>query len=305
MESAPVVRPARPDEQADALRLLFRDFPAEERDRRVRSALELVRSGELDENGLLVAPLGDGLAGVLVCLPVPGASALFWPPRSLVDGDRTGREDRLIAHALRWVRSRGAKLAQSLLTADEVTLAAPLERNGFRRVTRLWYLASDLNVPVSTLATPARLEYCPYQPDRPAVFHETLIRTYEGTLDCPEINGLRTIEEVIAGHKAQGRFDPSRWWLLLEVGQPVGVLLTTLMPESGDPDVSYVGIVPDSRRRGFGREVVLKVLFDAKAAGASRVTLSVDARNAPALRLYGALGFVPYDGREVYLAIWR
>jgi ribosomal protein S18 acetylase RimI-like enzyme len=305
MESAPVVRSARPEEQADALRLLFRDFPTEERDRRVRSALDLVRSGELDGNGLLVEHSTDALAGVLVCLPVPGASALFWPPRCLVDGQRTGREDRLIAHALHWVRSRGAKLAQSLLTADEVTLASPLERNGFRHVTRLWYLASDLNVPVTALATPSRLEYQAYDPERPAIFHETLVRTYEGTLDCPEINGLRTVEEVIAGHKAQGRFDPSRWRLMLDAGRPAGVLLTTLMPESSDHDVSYLGIVPELRRRGFGREAVLKVLFDAKAAGVGRVTLSVDSRNAPALRLYGGLGFVPYDRREVYLAIWH
>jgi ribosomal protein S18 acetylase RimI-like enzyme len=191
------------------------------------------------------------------------------------------------------------------LTADEVPLAAPLERNGFRHVTRLWYLASDLNIPATTLAAPARLEYRPYHPDQPAHFHATLLRTYEGTLDCPEINGLRTVEEVIAGHKAQGRFDPARWWLLSHADRSVGVLLTALQPESGDWDVSYLGMVPEWRRRGFGREAVLKVLFDAKAAGIARVTISVDARNGPALRLYGGLGFVPYDRREVYLAIWR
>jgi mycothiol synthase len=305
MAPMPAVEPARPDEQATALRLLFRDLDPLEREQRVTSALGLLSSGELDPAGLFVEYNAAGLAGVLVCLPVPGASALFWPPRSIVDADAAAREDRLLAHALDWVRERGAKLSQSLLTPDETPLAVSLERNGFRHVTRLWYLATDLDVPVGALATPSRLDYQPYDLNQPEILHQTLLRTYEGTCDCPEINGVRTVEEVIAGHQAQGCFNPDRWWLALEAGRPVGVLLMTEMLASGDWDVSYLGIVPEARRRGFGRETMLKALFEAKAAGVSRVTLSVDARNAPALQLYRGLGFVPYDRREVFLAIWR
>jgi mycothiol synthase len=305
MELTPDVRPARPDEHAAALRLLFGEFATEEREQRVARALALLRSGDLDPAGLLVEHDADGLAGVLVCLPVPGASALFWPPRSISDADATAREDRLVAHGLRWVRERGAKLAQSLLTLDETLLGASLERNGFRHITRLWYFAHDLNVPLRYLALPSSLDYRPYDSKEPSAFHQTLLRTYEGTSDCPEINGVRSVEEVITGHSAQGRFDPSRWWLALEGGQAVGVLLVTEMPDSGDWDLSYLGVVPAARRRGFGREMVLKALVEAKAAGIRRVTLSVDNRNNPALQLYRGFGFVPFDRREVYLAIWR
>jgi mycothiol synthase len=305
MANLPAVEPARPDQQAQALRLLFRDLDPVERERRVTSALGLLSSGELDPDGLFVEYNATGLAGVLVCLPVPGASALFWPPRSIIDADAIAREDRLLAHALARVRGRGAKLAQSLLTPDEVPIATSLVRNGFRHVTHLWYLASDLDVPLEALATPSRLEYRSYDLNQPEVHHQTLLQTYQGTLDCPEINGIRTIEEVIAGHQAQGRFNPNRWWLALDSGRPVGVLMMTEMVESGDLDVSYVGTVPEVRHRGFGREIMLKAMFEAKAAGVSRVTLSVDARNAPALHLYRGLGFVPYDRREVFLVIWR
>jgi ribosomal protein S18 acetylase RimI-like enzyme len=303
MEPTPAVEPARPEERAEALRLLFGDLPPGEREQRVASALRLLDAGELDPDGILVERSADGPAGVLVCLPVPGASALFWPPRSVPDACRTDREDRLVAHGLRRVRGRGAKLAQALLAPDETPLATPLERNGFRHVTRLWYLARDLDLPVLPLAAPSRLDYRPYDPDRPSAFHQTLVRTYEGTRDCPEVNGVRTVEEVIAGHRAQGRFDPDRWWLATDGGRPAGVLLTIELPESGDWDVSYVGVVPEARRSGFGRELLLKGLTEAKAAGAGRVTLSVDARNDPALHLYRGLGFSPYDRREVYLAL--
>ena len=56
-------------------------------------------------------------------------------------------------------------------------------------------------------------------------------------------------------------------------------------------DVSYVGVVPAARRRGVGAELVVKALWEAKAAGILQVSLAVDARNEPARRLYRRLGF--------------
>src|SRR5205807_4948831 len=40
---------------------------------------------------------------------------------------------------------RGTKLAQTLLVMEEAYLARPLERNGFRYVTDLWYLRHALD----------------------------------------------------------------------------------------------------------------------------------------------------------------
>jgi ribosomal protein S18 acetylase RimI-like enzyme len=116
---------------------------------------------------------------------------------------------------------------------------------------------------------------------------------------------VRTVEEILDGHRSQGRHDPRRWWLATDAGQAVGVALVSLTPESGEWDVMYVGVVPAARRRGFGREMMLKVLLEAAADGVPGVTLSVDGRNDPAWHLYRALGFEPFDRREVFLAILR
>jgi ribosomal protein S18 acetylase RimI-like enzyme len=206
-------------------------------------------------------------------------------------------------HALAWLRERGVKLVQTLLEPDEASLAAPLERHGFEAITRLWYMRHDLQIPILHLNTPARLDYRAF--DDGVEFRETLARTYAQTHDCPEVNGVRTIDEVLEGHRAQGAFDPERWWLALDAGQPVGVLIVTEMPESGDWEVAYMGVVPEARRRGFGREILLKALCEARAADVPAVTLSVDARNQPAWNLYRSLGFEPFDQRLVYLAVWR
>jgi ribosomal protein S18 acetylase RimI-like enzyme len=118
------------------------------------------------------------------------------------------------------------------------------------------------------------------------------------------VNGVRTIEEVIAGHKAQGIHDPQLWWLARSAGQPAGVLLLTQMPDAPELDVIYVGVVPEARGRGFGLELVLKAIYETRLAEQRQLTLSVDARNEPARHLYRKVGFETHEQREVLLLVW-
>jgi mycothiol synthase len=299
------VEPARPGELEAAFRLLFQYLPGEERDRRAANAQHLVRQGELDPAGVLVARGRGALLGAMASTTVPGAGGLVWPPQALAGLDQASVEDELVRHAEAFLRRRGAKLAQSLLQPADVRLGAALERNGYRHVTSLWYMRHHLELSAGLLRTAEHLRYQAYDDGDSELFHQTLLRTYEGTADCPEVNGVRTISEVIEGHRAQGKHNPGRWWLAENAGRPVGVLLLTDMPEWGGWDVSYVGVLPEARRRGVGRELMQKALLEAKAGGAGQLTLSVDNRNGPAWDLYRGLGFEPFDRREVFVAIWR
>jgi ribosomal protein S18 acetylase RimI-like enzyme len=289
---------ARPDELADALSLIFRHQEDAERRWRVSHALRMIGQGELDARGVFVLREGAALAGALICSQVAGSGSLIWPPAC---GSRES-EDALVVRACAWLRDGGARLTQCLLQPGEAALAAPLLRNGFSQVTELLYLFHDLFFPAS-LAAPSSLRFEPYQPDRPDEFHATLERTYEGTLDCPEVNGIRGIEEVIRGHKAQGVFVPSRWWMARTGAEAAGVLLLMEQPEY-DWEVAYVGVVPEHRGRGLGQQLMAQALCEAKASGAARLTLSVDRRNEPACRLYRSLNFVEYDRRLVLLRLW-
>jgi ribosomal protein S18 acetylase RimI-like enzyme len=305
MDAVPTPETARPSDWAAAMRLVFHHLPVAERRQREATALELLQRGMMDAQGLFVLRDEVGLAGALVCLPVPGASALLWPPGVPNHRLQEVREDRLVQHALAWLRARGAKLVQALLAPEEECLSRPLVCNGFQCITDLWYMRHDRGTPLGYLDTPSRLSFEDFRDSNNLLFQETLLHTYKGSLDCPELGDLRSGEEVIAGHKAQGVYDPGRWWLALEDGRPVGVLLLTVLPETGEWDVAYMGVVPAARRRGFGREILLKALTEARAADVERVVLSVDTRNQPAWNLYCGAGFHPYDRRKVYLAIWR
>jgi ribosomal protein S18 acetylase RimI-like enzyme len=284
-------RPARPDELGQAFELLFSRLSRPERDYRAAKARELVEAGQLDPAGVLVAP-----GGVFLCQAVPGGGALVWPPAAA----SAEVEDRLVRAGCAWLRGQGARLAQCLLAEDEAALAPPLLRNGFRHVTGLTYLRHDLR-----LGTPGpnRLTLEAYDAGRPGEFHAALLASYQGSLDCPEVNGSRTVEEVIRGHQSQGAYDPSRWWLARLGGEAVGVLLL-VVPSPGEWEVAYMGVAPAARRRGVGKEMLARALREARAARADRVILCVDDRNAPARALYDQAGFETYDHRRVLLAVW-
>jgi mycothiol synthase len=300
----PAVTAARPDEQAAAVRLLFGHLPPEDQLARTANVRAMLDDGELDPDGVLVVRSGRELAGAMLAAPLPGGGGVVWPPQVRPGTPADAVADALVRHAADWLRGRGTKLAQALLTEDDVPFAGPLERNGFPFLTRLEYLRHFLELPPDRLAGPERLTYQTFSECDFDLFGEVLLRTYEATLDCPEVNGVRTAAEVVAGHQGGGDFDPRRWWLARLDGRPVGVLLVNAMPEGGVWDVAYVGVVPAARRRGVGMELVVKALWEAKAAGILQVSLAVDSRNEPARRLYRRLGFEPFGERSVYLAVW-
>src|SRR5262249_29639034 len=163
------------------------------------------------------------------------------------------------------LRRQGAKMAQALLTPQEALLASPLERNGFRHITTLWYLRHLLDIPTLSAPAAVRLNYQTYESGDRDAFHHTLLRTYEDTRDCPEVNGVRDLAEIVEGHRAQGIHAPQRWWLALDAGRPVGVLLLAEIPECSGFDLSYLGVVPEARRNGVGRVLTRKALFEARS----------------------------------------
>jgi ribosomal protein S18 acetylase RimI-like enzyme len=296
------IETAYPEEREAALRLVFHHLAEAERDVRVANALHLVSTGELEPAGILVVREVEQLQAALVILPLPGAGGLIWPPHVREGPQRDAMENQLVQTALAWLRSKGAKLVQAVLVAEEVPLAAPLLRNGFKYVTQLRYLRHDLPGPVSPSAN---ITVQTYDHAKRSLFQEVLLRTYEGTLDCPELNNVRTIEEILMGHKAQGVFKPEHWWLAFDGREPVGVLLTNSNPEARSWDIGYVGVVPEAHGQGWGRRLTQLALTEAQAAGVMHVTVAVDARNQPAWNLYTAMGFEPTAERAVYLHFFQ
>jgi GNAT superfamily N-acetyltransferase len=297
MDATPLIEPLRPDDWMAAMQRIAAALPPEQRSTRWRHGLHLLQTGVIDPRGVWVARRGSDIAGVQVCTLLAGSACLFW--LTAADDDCA---DALVEAGLQWARSAGCKFAQALAGDDELPGAERLLRHGFRAITRLHQFRHDL-APLSDQPPPV-LRCESYRPSLHAVFAATLERTYEGTLDCPELNGKRTIDEIIAGHRGQGRFNPDFWWLAYDAATPIGVVLLVGMPDETTWELAYLGIVPECRRRGLGRALTVHAMQMLRSSGARAMLLAVDARNEPALRLYQSLGFRETERNHVLLCFW-
>lgn len=70
---------------------------------------------------------------------------------------------------------------------------------------------------------------------------------------------------------------------------PVGSLKAYTPP--GRTGIYAFGVAPGYQRRGFGRQILLRVMAELGAEGHAQIWLEVDQENAPAFALYRALGF--------------
>ena len=73
-----------------------------------------------------------------------------------------------------------------------------------------------------------------------------------------------------------------------------------LMLAPGEAQLLNLSVVPDSRREGLGRALLLQFVDDAERLGAEQMFLEVRVSNAPAIKLYESEGFVPIARRVAY-----
>lgn len=115
--------------------------------------------------------------------------------------------------------------------------------------------------------------------------------TYVETRDVPELNGIRSIDSTLEGYASILDGSPRSWWVVMHAGQPMGCLL--LSPCGTNCELTYLGFVPEYRGRGLSRRIMEHALAWCRTSGIEKMTLAVDTRNVPAIRLYQAYGFIP------------
>jgi ribosomal protein S18 acetylase RimI-like enzyme len=291
--------PAAPEQAVEALRLVFRDLASEARECYVSALTEQIASDAVGAEGLWLARRAGRLAGAVLAQSQAGRMAVVWPPR-LVAHEPAATAGLLLERALQWLAGQGVRMAHALLETVTETDDAVLRAGGFAPLAELVYLGSErTDFPERCPEGPIRFEpYCPAN-------HDRLVRaveaSYEETLDCPELNGIRDTADVLAGYRATGVFDPARWLIARSGNEDVGCLLLADHPQEETWELVYMGLSVEARRRGWGRQIARHAQWLAGQAGRPRLLVAVDAANAPALRVYAAVGFQVWDRRRVYL----
>jgi ribosomal protein S18 acetylase RimI-like enzyme len=299
--------PCSPEWRADALEILYRRVASAIRPGLIANALAEAEAGRIDLSGLWVSRRRGKITGTLLTQPLAGRAAAVWAPEVEPSWGRSALASSLIRTALDDLRSRGFRIAQALVDGSAPASATvDLTRGGLPAITALTYMQRDTGRPLIPFIGRIRpaFDWRSYAPETETDFRRVLQETYVGSLDMPELDGIRSLDDVIASHQAAGRFDPARWRVGTLPGEPeaAGVLLISEVVDRPTWEVAYLGLTPLARGRGFGRASLAYALELARPH-VHRLELAVDDRNLPARKLYDAAGFTVFDRRTVHLAV--
>jgi len=254
--------------------------------------------GESGFSGLFVVSSGKEPQAVLWVQQTPGKTAVVWPP------DQTHFAARELMRAIPpFLDQQQVALAQLLVHPDAPCDIDLLESAQLHHLATLAYLVverSHLPSSGATMNADSPLEFEPRAEESPERLGPLLERTYQGSLDCPTLDGVRDYPDVLEGYAAQGQADSRCWFFVRYQAQDVGALLLAEYPDASTWELIYMGILPSVRGQGFGWQIVQHALWQASQRGAERVVLAVDEANHPALAMYRRAGFVPWDRRKVY-----
>ncbi|MCG3180320.1 MAG: hypothetical protein BIFFINMI_02679 [Phycisphaerae bacterium] len=233
---------------------------------------------------------GGQIAWFCICVHSPGRTGLLVlgpTNEGAVDADAAAAVRALVADE----GGRGIGLVQALLPPSQRAEGRLLRSSGFTNLAELIYLEGELAAAPG--ASSAGLgEAVTFTEASSPLFADTIQKTYEQTLDCPGLEGLRRMEDIMAGHRGSGKFRPDLWFLFGQPGSPAGiVLLNEVANQLGDTvELVYMGVVPAARGRGLGRGMLGYAMSAAARAGYRRILLAVDSLNEPAIRLYRVFG---------------
>jgi hypothetical protein len=300
----------------EALKIIFQKDRQPVQNEQVAAALDEIERCPKENRIFLVAGRNGQPVGAVWAQIRGGHVAALWPP-GLAESEPSGTAVALVNAAVLNAAKSGVRLVHSLLAKDQLEEAVWLAGCGFKKAADLQYLVCPcakfpsrrphgelIFEPVCEASSPKMTD------EKAARLGHIIERTYEQSLDCPALAGVRAIEDVIAGYQGIGQFNPSRWFFVrhpLRAGD-IGCLLLTEHPRKLREEIIYMGISPEERGNGRGLETVryaqwLAAGSIATGAASNELVLAVDAANRPAMDIYLRAGFENRACRHVFLRL--
>ena len=127
------------------------------------------------------------------------------------------------------------------------------------------------------------------------------IRSYqEGDLDQIAALDRACFSDFWSEKNWQGTMQTEQYqaFLLEEAGEAAGFILISYVLDEGE--LLKVGVIPQAKKRGFGRALLEKAEEFWRQQAVTRAFLEVRASNQPAIHLYEKDGFVQIGLRKNY-----
>ncbi len=291
------VRTIQVEEYPAAAALMFAQHSPEEREHRVATLMQLVADGVCTPAGWYVAEENNTVCGTLLTQLLPTRTAIVTLPHGAVETFAA-----LVELMIGELRDNSFLQATLFLDAtDHDSPALPFfATHGFQFVTNLQSLhrlvESDAEPDLKTF----RIE--PFLEGDDQLFGERILATYQDSLDAPEALMERSSIETVAAYR-QGDTTLPNWWVARDSdGESAGVVLLASIFGLG-VELAYLGVVPKKREIGLGQLLVEVAFWKAKQLGSQVLTVTVDERNSPAMKIYQRKGFTLYQSQRLYL--WK
>ena len=96
-------------------------------------------------------------------------------------------------------------------------------------------------------------------------------------------------------------FDTGNFYALGTVGKTENLIGAITFTLAGDTaDICDIVVLPDKRRQGIGKRLILSAAEEIRKSGAKKIFLEVRKSNAPAIALYLSCGFNTVFERKKY-----
>jgi ribosomal protein S18 acetylase RimI-like enzyme len=260
----------------------------------------------------------DGWQASLLAQDLGGNASLIWPPASVDDAPQSsghGPNDKFDWHCLgerlfSELRRRGVRYTQALLAPEKSDAIDRLLQLGMNQLTTMDYMVAHVGNPhvgnpsegvdEQPVAKPSSDELTmqligEWDSLSNARICQVVNGTYDKTLDCPELDGIRTVEEVVRGYQSSA---PLQLWIAQSAEkQDAGILILSDHPEHRQSELTYMGLLPTYRGRGWGGQLVRFAMEQTKTNGREKIVLAVDRRNTPAIEQYRRSGFHGWTSR--------
>ncbi|MGL4942713.1 MAG: GNAT family N-acetyltransferase [Thermoguttaceae bacterium] len=298
------------DDLPTLLAFLVSSFDHNERQNRVAPILESLRLGLLDCSGSCAVWLGETIVGGLFAQRQGDDLILITPPLTVAPDVLP-----LIAQTFGEF-CKTQRIPMAVMMSEDVDDTETPRQMGFRIVSPLVSMACDeVSFPLAPPTLAATL--------RPVVTHratpneerlavakviEIAERTYEDSLDFPDILGPCRAKTVIEGYRLAPGHDLQLWYTVHRNStlhrnntandfedEACGVLLLCDHPRENGLEIVYVGLEKSSRGCGLGRGLVEWTQWFARQNDRRWVFVAVDSANVPAVRVYNRTGFEQYQ----------
>ena len=217
----------------------------------VSSFCDYLELAPVEWEGVCCGP-PDRPTGLFFALLLPGRTAIVMIPRPNELGIAPADQLETVLAGLDRLGPRGLHYAQTLLEPQAQGTQALVKQAGFQPLASLVYLERSAAYPWVEPPGANDAEWVPYDAALHREFATVVLATYEDSLDCPELTGLRPIDDILAAHWASGKSDAGLWELARVDGRSAGCLLLARLTHEPALEVVYMGVVPAFRGRDFG-----------------------------------------------------